>query len=254
MKGLSHVAQKFTQFLWTETFTDKDTEPRAHMLQEVYLSLAGRRPSRVGRYLDVGCGNGVVSAYLGEGSERIYGIDIKPAGWLTSQGYNATRPSRPLERLVGVAGTLPFVSESFDFVSLISMLEYPHAQQRAIGEAIRVLRPGGAVFIQVTNRHFLVQMDSGLPNPFFLPRVMREPLLRLLGYGWLNDYDPPSKRGLECLFADHRRPDDNLVIRSLIWPAVLAPGRLRWAYALLRRLGLLRVFPPAYVALYEKPQ
>jgi len=47
---------------------------------------------------------------------------------------------------------LPFREEAFDLVTLIDVLEHVSDIQETLREAVRVLRPGGALVIQAPNR------------------------------------------------------------------------------------------------------
>jgi len=51
--------------------------------------------------------------------------------------------------VVGLAEQLPFRAESFDGVVFQAVLEHVQDSRRALGEILRVLRPGGATFIEV---------------------------------------------------------------------------------------------------------
>jgi SAM-dependent methyltransferase len=221
-------------------------------MRDVYRSLSepGSLASKR-RYLDIGAGNGVVSAHFGSDFEEIYALDIKPANWQLSELYNA---ARQVHRIVATADALPFSRSQFELVSMFSMLEYPRNQHRAVEEAIAVLRPGGELFIQVLNRHFLAQLHTGLPNPYYLPRFIRDPLLRFLGYGWLLEYKPPSRKDLERILSSFGRAVAQYKIRPLVWPPALVPRPLRWLYVMLNFIGAFRIWPPAYVVWCRKPQ
>jgi ubiquinone/menaquinone biosynthesis C-methylase UbiE len=105
--------------------------------------------------LDVGCGEGVLSArwaaQLGRG--RIVGIDLEDpklrAEW-------ARRKRENLEFLATAAETLPFASGEFDLAAAIEVLEHVPDPARTVAEMARVAR-----------RHLLVS-------------VPREPLWRIL--------------------------------------------------------------------------
>jgi phenylacetate-coenzyme A ligase PaaK-like adenylate-forming protein len=86
------------------------------------------------RVLDVGCGNGQTVQYLHEkrGADA-WGIDVEPGAG---------------ERLLaGPAEALPFEAGSFDAMLFECSLSVVHDPDAALGEAARVLKPEGVVYI-----------------------------------------------------------------------------------------------------------
>lgn len=78
----------------------------------------------------------------------------------------------------GAAESLPAPDESLDLVLFESVLEHVDSIPRSLGEIFRVLRPGGVLYLDTTNRHrFTLRGDNGEFNvPFFnwLPRLVQE--------------------------------------------------------------------------------
>lgn len=102
-----------------------------------------RLPSS-GRYLDVGCGTGALTAALLEAFENAHVVGIDP-----SQGYVAHCRDRFDDPRVafedGDAKAIPFESSSFDgSLALLILQEIPDAPG-AVREMCRVTRPGGIV-------------------------------------------------------------------------------------------------------------
>jgi demethylmenaquinone methyltransferase / 2-methoxy-6-polyprenyl-1,4-benzoquinol methylase len=96
------------------------------------------------RVADVACGTGLVAreagAIVGSGG-RVVGIDPSP-GMLEHAQRNLGIPT-----VVGVAESLPFPGDQFDFVSMGYALPHVTDQGAAFAEFARVLRPGGRVCI-----------------------------------------------------------------------------------------------------------
>ncbi len=93
--------------------------------------------------LDIGCAKGfLVMAFLEQGIDA-YGLDI-------SEYAIGASPESVRQRLgVHDAGTepLPFPDDSFDFVTILGVIEYLKDHELAISEIRRVLRPGGRVYL-----------------------------------------------------------------------------------------------------------
>jgi SAM-dependent methyltransferase len=93
------------------------------------------------RFLDAGCGSGRTLddlARLG----RVTGLDISPI---------AVRAARALGHDVLEADILdiPLPDASFDVVTCLDVLEHVRDDRRALGELLRVTRPGGAIVVTV---------------------------------------------------------------------------------------------------------
>lgn len=106
------------------------------------VALLGLQPGQ--RVLDVGCGTGLlgawVAAQVGEDGEVI-GVDPLPLRVVL-----AARKHPRLRTQVGRAEDLSaFEEASFDAVYLNSVFHWVPDQPRALAEALRVLRPGGRI-------------------------------------------------------------------------------------------------------------
>lgn len=104
------------------------------------------------RVLDVGCGRGEILLRTSALGARAYGIDYAVAAVRLSRNL-VRRHRQPRGTPVGVyqasALELPFPSDTFDRVLMLDIVEhlYPEELDRALGEAYRVLRPGGRIVI-----------------------------------------------------------------------------------------------------------
>jgi SAM-dependent methyltransferase len=96
--------------------------------------------------LEIGCGEGRVSRDLRDRGHRVVGIDASPT--LLRHAREADVTGR---YLIGDAMALPFTGASFDLVVAYNALMDVDDMPAAVGEAARVLRPGGRLCVSVTH-------------------------------------------------------------------------------------------------------
>lgn len=99
------------------------------------------------RYLDIGCSDGELLSWVGERCKLAVGVDVDRRTMA-----KARRKCPDSEFSLGSAGRLPFVSDSFDTVSMLDVLEHVPGPEKALLEADRVLRPGGRLILSVPHR------------------------------------------------------------------------------------------------------
>jgi ubiquinone/menaquinone biosynthesis C-methylase UbiE len=125
------------------------------------------------RLLDCGCGTGANLRLL-EGYGRAWGFD------LTWSGLTIAR-SRGLSRLARASvAHVPFAAEAFDIVTSFDVLYCLEtaAEQAAVGEMWRVLKPGGSLVVNVAGMNILKGNHSVLSAE--LRRYNRSSLRALL--------------------------------------------------------------------------
>ncbi len=109
------------------------------------------------RVLDCGIGTGALSAALGQASPAAFaldGIDISPL-MLAEARDNLRHIGRAVTLRQGDVRSLPFDDSSFDLVMSAHMLEHLAVPEQALEEMLRVLKPGGLLFVCVTRRSLL---------------------------------------------------------------------------------------------------
>lgn len=103
------------------------------------------------RVLDIGCGTGNYSLALAKAGLKVTGIDISPA-MLEKARITVKARGLKVSFLEGDALQLPFRDNSFDAVISATALEFVPDLDAALGEAYRVLKPGGRLVVGVIGR------------------------------------------------------------------------------------------------------
>ena len=118
-------------------------------LAQRVVSTLGPGPQRV---LDVGCGGGFLSNYLGALGHRVTGLDASSDALQIAGRHDE---SGGVQYRKGDALALPFANGSFDVVCAMDFLEHVEQPEQVIAEAARVLAPGGLFFFHTFNRNWL---------------------------------------------------------------------------------------------------
>jgi SAM-dependent methyltransferase len=109
--------------------------------------LAGAGPEPGDRVLDVGCGAGHTAFAFATRAREVVALDLTEAMLAQTRAGAAERDLGNLEARLGDAEALPFDDGSFDVVtSRLAAHHFPHAE-RFVGEAFRVLAPGGRLLL-----------------------------------------------------------------------------------------------------------
>lgn len=162
----------------------RDVADDDYRLRAVLRGLGGGHRPRI---LDLGCGKGRFSRRLERAGARVVGLDISPAMLAEAGG---------LRRVLGSARRLPFADATFDAVVAVETFEHLGDVGPTIGEARRVLGPGGRLIV--------VDKNAGSFNAL-------RPWLPGLAVKWIDE-----RRGLWMY------PAGGAVVERWFWPRRLA--------------------------------
>ena len=103
-----------------------------------------------GPILDAGAGAGRNLHWFAKSGFQVFGADLDPAA---VEALRRNYPERPAENFqVACVERLPFADAFFQYIICCAVLHFaesPDHFRRMFGELIRVLRPGGTLFIRV---------------------------------------------------------------------------------------------------------
>jgi ubiquinone/menaquinone biosynthesis C-methylase UbiE len=150
------------------------------------LSKSFKRGAIVGRYVDM-AGKRTLEIGPGFGTNlavwirhfNVDGYGVEPSGIGFDQGFSASRMLLlangidPQRIVSGTGESLPFPDESFDIVYSANVLEHTADPKRVLTEAMRVLKPGGLLHMEMPN--FLSYFEGHYM--VFQPPILWKPML-----------------------------------------------------------------------------
>jgi SAM-dependent methyltransferase len=127
---------------WRATTLGRLTEVLEHRLID---ELAG--PAGGLRLLDLGCGDGLLTAAFARQGAFAVGVDSDRTMLEVAAGRTDIGTEAPARFLAGRVEQLPFPDATFDVVVAVTVLCLLEKPDAAVREAARVLRPGGRLVI-----------------------------------------------------------------------------------------------------------
>jgi len=136
-------------------YNEREPHFRAENQAEVRARLQHLREEFGGRLLDLGCGTGFIIDLAADLFDEVRGIDLTPA----MLARVTRRPN--VQVYTGDAAHLPFDAAEFDVVSAYSFFHHLQDLDPVLGEAHRVLREGGCLYVDLEpNRYFWLNAMS----------------------------------------------------------------------------------------------
>lgn len=123
---------------------------------------------------DIGCNAGTQSLCWLEQGHSVRGVDISRDLVAVARQRNARFGERAAYE-VGSATKLPWANDTFDVCLLPELLEHVDDWESCVNEAVRVLKPGGSLYLSTTNVLCPIQQEFNLPMYSWYP-------------GWLKRY------------------------------------------------------------------
>jgi 2-polyprenyl-3-methyl-5-hydroxy-6-metoxy-1,4-benzoquinol methylase len=123
--------------------------------------------------LDIGCNAGGQCSVWAEDNHHVHGLDInKPLLELAQK--RAAEAKQEIDYRLGSATRLPWRDQSMDACIALELLEHVEDWRSCVRESVRVLRPGGVLFLSTTNTLCPRQHEFNLPLYSWYPgRVKR---------------------------------------------------------------------------------
>ena len=121
---------------------------------------------------DIGCGAGTQSRLWAELGHLVHGLDVN-APLIEVAKRRAREGGLEIVFDVGSATDLPYPDSSMDVALLPELLEHVVNWQACLDEAVRILKPGGLLFLSTTNYLCPIQQEYTLPMYSWYPGFLK---------------------------------------------------------------------------------
>jgi len=129
---------------------------------EIMTRFLRNEVSAAPRYLDIGCSTGFVVEAARDAGWQASGLDLNPSAVAFGR-------KRGLDLREGGLDDHDWPAESFDAVSLFDVLEHLVKPGEILAKALRLLKPGGIVFVYVPNYDSASRLLLGVNAVFIWP-------------------------------------------------------------------------------------
>jgi SAM-dependent methyltransferase len=140
------------------------------------------------RILDAGSGNGGIALAFAKSGASVDGVEIEED--LIAVARAAAAAEHSSARFVWYEGTtLPFTDCTFDAAVSVSVIEHVSEPLRYFSEILRVLKPGGKLYLAFPNRLYPKETHTGLWGLSYLPLPLARRYVRTAGRNPLEEYN-----------------------------------------------------------------
>ncbi|MBL8286380.1 MAG: class I SAM-dependent methyltransferase [Rubrivivax sp.] len=175
--------EDFYQYYKEQSLSPRTLQRFGDIAALVLRFMSAERRAGAFDVLDIGCGAGTQSRFWSDAGHRYHGVDInEPLIRLARE--RAVEHGRQAAFEVGSATALPFPDASFDISLMPELLEHVEDWQRCVDEAVRVLRPGGLLFLSTSSRLCPKQQEFNLPGYSWYPAFVKRYVVRRALSDW----------------------------------------------------------------------
>jgi len=163
---------------FVEYYRDKseshETLARSRSMHDTLCRIRSNRgESTTGlRVADIGCGPGAQSIFWAQLGNDVRGLDVS-SDFIDVARERAAGAGLSIDFRVGTAANLPWDDESADVCLAPELLEHVPEWQDCLDEFARILRPGGLLYINTSNKLCPVQNEFELPLYSWYPNALK---------------------------------------------------------------------------------
>lgn len=138
------------------------------------------------KVLDVGCGNGGIAIAFAMNGAEVSGVEIEEELFnISKQHAQALNVSVDFEFYDG--NILPFLDNTFDYAVSASVLEHTDDPKYYLHEILRVVKPGGAIYLGFPNKWMPRETHTQLLFLSYLPKFAQPIYIKLFHRNPLED-------------------------------------------------------------------
>lgn len=130
------------------------------------------------KVLDIGTGSGNIAHELSKKAKAVSSVDL----------VDERKEKRGYDFKLTNDESLPFKDEMFDIVIANHVIEHMPNQARHISEVLRVLKPGGYLYLATPNKYWFTDPHYKMPFISWLPRSISMQYLKLVQKATWNIY------------------------------------------------------------------
>lgn len=127
---------------------------------------------------DIGCGSGTQCRLWAKLGHRVHGLDVN-APLIGVAKRRAREDDLDIAFDVGTATDLPYPDSSMDVALLPELLEHVANWEGCLNEAVRILKPGGLLYVSTSNWLCPIQEEFNLPMYSWYPGFLKRKYERL---------------------------------------------------------------------------
>lgn len=183
-----------------------DEASRKRKAEKIVRVIKTRKDVAKSRVLDIGTGAGYIAEHLASQVKAVTSVDLVDERKVT-KGYTFVKVSNE---------SLPFKDETFDIVISNHVIEHVGNQQLHVKEILRVLKPGGIVYLATPNKNWITDPHYRVPFINWMPTPLANSYLNWLkNQSW--DIKPLNVSKLSKL-AGRNHMIDSVVVEIIKYP------------------------------------
>lgn len=155
--------------LKTKKYSDFYTTTFGKTILEKELVILNRELSGCQRVLSIGCGPAIHELELTKLNSSLEVICVEPSDMMLKEAQQLLKDMKLIQ---GIAEQLPLKNEMFDCVYFLTSFEFIKDSMRTLKETSRVLKPGGALLLLISNfKSWYFQKEHAESNSYFESKI-----------------------------------------------------------------------------------
>ena len=174
-----HTDDRFLKY-YRDKSTDAENIVRSSAMYNditAFLARQGQKSSGLS-VVDIGCGPGAQALLWASRGFNVRALDIS-ADFVAAGKEAAKELGLEIDFQIGTATELPWGDESVDICLAPELLEHVPEWDSCLDEFVRILRPGGLLFVNTSNKLCPVQNEFNLPLYSWYPSWLKRYCERL---------------------------------------------------------------------------